>query len=172
MLRWGVPSLEQVCDREGLQVSTIYLPGRGLVNLAHRRVEKAVHAYDERLFASTNPHTGFDTIFIKMPPDTPDDFGITLAGQRAFPVLSFPEGFPANEEHVVAKLASADSARFGDKVLRDVHAANEKAREPHRAAAAEADGIVAERVEHARRELGVTPYHISYPKKSPKQQGR
>lgn len=134
-------------------MSSLYLPGRGMVDLAAFRDEAAVHQavqeYDERLLYATNPQTGLPTVFIKMGPwDNPafdNDAGIDIDGERVFPVLSFNGTPPADT--VVAELAKRDTIRHGSKLLEELHAHNARVKAQYEAEAAEADGIAAEAYE-------------------------
>lgn len=150
-------------------MSAIYLPGRGMVDLAARAVDRAVNEYDERLFASKSPVSGLDTVFIKMPADS--DLGVEIEGTRAYPLLSFPDGFP--EPHfVVERLYNADGKRQGDRVLRELRAHNEKIKAEHRYRADQASGELAEVIASYQHSQGLTPYHTSLRKQSPKQVSR
>lgn len=139
-------------------MSTIYLPGRGVVNLTHRAVDEAVHAYDERLFAATHPHTGNDTIFVKMPPHFED--GIDIGGQRCLPILAFPEGFPHTDD-VLKRIYQADAVRRGDEILREIHRHNDRIKAEKEYESSERAGELAEVIASYRHRNGETPYHTS-----------
>lgn len=151
--------------------STIFVPGRGAMDLSCRKVDLAVNEYDERLFAARSPVTGVDTVFIKMPrvTDWMTQDGVDIDGTRCMPVLGFPAGFPDPSE-VTQRLYEIDATRHGTEILRFMNTANEKLKEPARREASERSGIVAEVSESAHHRLGVTPYHRSLAKKDPKQQ--
>lgn len=154
-------------------MSTIYVPGRGAMSLAHRRVDQAVREYDERLFAAANPHNGIDTVFIKMSPFNDwinDDFGTEIAGQRCVPVLGFSEGFP-EPHYVIERLARIDAQRRGSKILDEINNNNERIRKEARYRASEAAGEAAEVMESVMHRLGRTPYSRSFAKRAPKQRG-
>lgn len=152
-------------------MSTIYLPGRGVVDLATRRIDAAVRGYDERLFAGRHPHNGLDTIFIKMPPGTAvfvSGDGLDIGGQRCQALMAFPQGFPETHE-VLEKLAKSDATRRGTQILDEMNQANYRLQEPARRAAEEMAGLSAEVAESALHRLGKTRYSRSLPKRDPKQ---
>lgn len=135
-------------------MSQIYVPGQGMVNAAHRRVNRLVNAYDERLFAATNPQTGWDTVFVKMPPS---EDGMDIAGQRALPIMAFPTGFPGDDE-IQEKIVKADALRRGREILDEIHRHNERIEADNRYRVEQAEGEMAEVVESFRHDQGLTPY--------------
>lgn len=153
-------------------MSTIYVPGRGVVDLACRNVDQAVNEYDERLFAARHPHNGQDTIFLKMSPfaEPFGDDGLDIHGQRCIPIMAFPTGFPETHE-VLGRLHRADAVRRGDEILDEINRHNDKVRGVIRARAAERAGEVAEIAESAFHREGKTSYHRSFAKRDPKHRG-
>jgi hypothetical protein len=154
-------------------MSTIYVPGRGAMDLDCRRVDIAVNEYDERLFAARHPRTNIPSVFVKVSPFTDwlnEDFGVDIAGQRAMPVLAFPEGWPSNEV-VLRKLIASDAKRRGTAILDEINDKNAQLRrnaEYIQQQAAEAVAEVQESFEHRQ---GLTKYSRSLPKRDPKQRG-
>lgn len=150
-------------------MSTIYVPGRGAVDLDCRRVDAAVNEYDERLFAARNPRNGLYTVFVKMSPFTDwlTDDGLDVDGQRCLPVMAFPEGFPETHE-VLRRLHETDALRRGTEILDEINKKNAQLAEPSRRAASEHAGELAEVMESAMHRQGKTPYHRSLRKRDPK----
>ena len=151
-------------------MSTIYLPGHGVVDLEARRINKVVNQYDERLFAARHPLTGDYAVFIKMSPAYDGEDGLEIAGQRALPIMAFPNGFP-HEDQVLGELHKRDAVRRGTEILDEIHRANEARKEPYRRAAADAAGAVAEAQTSFLHRYGHTPFHTSLRKRDPKQRG-
>lgn len=137
-------------------MSHLYLPGRGMVNLDARRVDRAVQEYDERLFFSRHPQTGQWTVFIKIERDLPDEFGTVVSGTRAFPVLAFND-IPEPSE-ATRRLYESDAIRHGTRILDKIHENNERVREPLRRKAEEAQEQLAEVVESYMHDQGETRY--------------
>lgn len=139
-------------------MSSLYLPGRGMVNLAETQVARAVSEYDEKLMFAHHPEFGQWLICIKIERDLPEDVGTYLDGQRVYPVLAFSQ-MPSADE-ALRQLHRADTMRHGQQMLDDMHAFNERQKEPQRRAAEEADSILAETVESYKRNNGET-FHTS-----------
>lgn len=152
--------------------ATLYVPGRGVVNLAYRAVDRAVAEYDERLFAADHPQTGTPSIFIKMPPDSEWNLeeGLSIDGNRCVPVMAFPHGMP-HEDAVLRRLHETDAVRRGKELLDDLNRRNDALKEPARREAAEQAGEVAEVWESAMHRLGKTKHSRSLRKCDPKQRG-
>lgn len=148
-------------------MSTLFIPGRGVVDLEARRIDAAVSEYDERLFAARHPETNHPGVFIKMPPSYDGDNGLVISGQRAIPVLVFPGGFP-HPDHVLGELHKRDAVRRGTEILDEINRRNDQLKAAGNHAASEAAGEVAEVMASARHQLGLTPYHQSLRKRSPK----
>jgi hypothetical protein len=145
-------------------MSTLIVPGRGVVNLAAAAIDRAVREYDERLLFATNPQTGQDTVFIKLPRDFEflDDVGVSIAGDKVMPVLAFNPHQPLpHPDAVVRELYKRDTVRHGTKLLDDLHRHNEAIRKQYRAAAAEADEALAEAQESYLVHNGQTNYFRS-----------
>lgn len=97
--------------------ATIYLPGRGVVDLAANRVDRAVNEYDERLSFARNEQTGDWCVFIKMERgwDGPD---------AGLPVIGFGREIP-HPEDALKRLHNADSVRRGSEILDSINRHNE-----------------------------------------------
>lgn len=148
--------------------ASIYVPGRGVVNLAARRIDNAVREYDERLFFARHPQNGQWSVFVKIAGGLPEDFGTVVEGQHAFPVVGFPHDRDPETldlEEIMHKLYKADSMRHGTRILDEMHEHNEKVRAPARAAADDAAGAMAEVVESYTHGQGDTKYSRLLPLK-------
>lgn len=119
--------------------ATIYLPGRGVVDLEANRVDRAVHEYDERLSFARNEETGDYCIFIKMERgwDGPD---------AGLPVLGFGKQIP-HPEDALKRLYQADSLRRGNEILDDINRTNDDVHKQLDAAAHEGAGHYVEALE-------------------------
>lgn len=137
-------------------MSTLFVPGRGVVDLATMRLDAAVREYDERLTFATHPHTGQPTVFIKMEADA--DTGVQLDGSNVMPVLAFPHGTEPDPEFVKRELYMRDSLRHGLELLDDIRRNNDALRREHQERASEAAGILAEARESYLHDQGQTPY--------------
>lgn len=147
-------------------MSTLIVPGRGVVDLAALAIDRAVREYDERLLFATHPHTGQQTVFIKMPADfeAEDDFKVSIDGSTVFPLFALNPHHPLpSPEVVVRELFKRDSIRHGAKMLDDLHRHNELVKKPYRDAADEATAILAEGRESYLHGQGRTPYKRSLP---------
>jgi hypothetical protein len=83
----------------------IFIPGKGMIDLAVVRVDRAVREYDERLFFDLNSANGQYAVFIRMP-----------HGKPPHPVMGY--GFEVPEPHeVIKKLYQNDGLRFGEEIL-------------------------------------------------------
>ena len=139
-------------------MTTLFVPGRGSVNLAVARIDRAVREYDERLLFARHPQTGQWSVFIKIERDLPEEFGTVVEGQRVYPVLGFPHDRDPETldiEEIKVRLYKADSVRHGKQILADMHAHNERVKEPQRRVASEAAGIAAEVLESYLNDRGV-----------------
>lgn len=157
-------------------MSTIFVPGRGAMDLECRHADRVVNEYDERLFAAVHPHTNVPSVFIKMSPFTDwlrDDFGLEIAGQRCMPILGFPEGFPPREQ-IIERLVKIDAKRRGTKILDEINRNNDAIKREAAYIQEQAAGVVAEVQESFEHRQGMTRHSRSLPKRDPKQrnQGR
>lgn len=140
-------------------MSSLYLPGRGMVDLAAARVAAALAEYDDRLiYHPSSPYTGQPTVFIKMEADNDTDFQID--GNNVLPILAFRE--PPTPEYALAEIGKRDSVRHGMALLDDLHRNNEAIREEKRKKAAEADEIAAEAYEWFARNNDLTEHKRVY----------
>lgn len=137
--------------------STIYVPGRGRVNLSAMKVDEAVREYDYRLSFKLNNETNQWCIYISQP-----------HGHDELPILGF-QGIP-HPDDALKRLYHADALRHGEKILDDIDRHNKAISEELDYKAREAVEYTAEVAESALHREGKTPYHRSLPKKDPKQQ--
>lgn len=114
-------------------MSSIYLPGRGMVNLTARRIDKAVTEYDERLFFRRNPQNGQWTVFRKME-----------HGVEPLPVLGFGFDIPS-VDRVLKRLYESDSRRH-DLVAR-INKHNERLKKEQQDKVDDAQEFAAEALE-------------------------
>lgn len=129
---------------------SIYLPGRGSVDIAALAVDRAIKQYDERLFFGRNDETGDWCAFIQAP-----------HGHPPVPVFGWQE-IP-HPEDAVKRLYEADTVRHGSSILDRINRDNEAIRKEKRWASSEATGDTAERIEHALRKAGRSPIIKSMP---------
>lgn len=142
-------------------MSSIYLPGRGMVNLAAARVSAVLSQYDDRLvYHPCSPATGQPTVFIKMGADWEEEGTVSIDGTNVFPILAFAH--EPEPEYALQQIIERDSLRNGTKLLDDLHAHNEALKEEKREKAAEADAIAAEAYEWAARQIGTTEHKRVY----------
>jgi hypothetical protein len=128
---------------------TIYVPGRGRVDLDEIAVDTAVREYDERLSFTFDYNNGHYAVFIK-----------NVLGQPPFPIFAFPQGIPSVDA-VIKRLYETDAVRHGTKLLDDINRRNAAVKREQERAAEEADGIAAEAMEWFARTEGHTNYHKS-----------
>lgn len=138
---------------------SIWTPGKGDRNTAAERVNAAAMEYDERLRFGFNEVNGDWVLYIKMPRDFEAFYYID--GEPVFPVLGFGTEIPTPEK-AVKRLSEADTLRHGTRILDRMNkenAALEKARDDEASARHEE---VAERIEHALRQEGQSPFARVY----------
>jgi hypothetical protein len=131
-------------------MTMIYVPGRGNVSLRAGSIDRALHQYDERLFFSQHPETGQWTVFVKIERDLGPEVGTVVDGQRGYPIFAFPHGQDVDSltaDTIMQRVYAADTLRHGEKMLDELHAHNERIKQKHRDAAAEAEEVYAEAVE-------------------------
>jgi hypothetical protein len=136
-------------------MSSLYLPGRGMVNLAATRVDGAVNEYDERLLFAQHPENGQWCIMIKMPASYDGPDGLHLGTDRVIPILGFDD-IP-HPEDALRRLYKADTLRWGEQMLDDMHRRNEARKKELGRAADDATGQTAEAMEWANRVTGTHP---------------
>lgn len=143
------------------QPQTLYVPGRGEVEIGHRAeykaAYKAVKEYDERLLLGRHAQTQEWVVFLEHGVD-----------DRPYPILGLGHELP-HPDDIKKKIFQADAVRNGEAILRQINATNEKVQKEYRDAADEATGGMAEGIESFLHRQGRTPYHRSLPKKDPKQ---
>ena len=123
----------------------LWIPGHGLVEAGIARASKAVEQYDERLMLARHEVTGDWCVFLKKGP-----FG------EPFPVIGLGRDLPSPEQ-ITERLQAADTARRGEKILREMNAHNARLKAPIDDAADTASGIGAEALEWGFRKQGAHP---------------
>jgi hypothetical protein len=134
-------------------MSSLYLPGVGMVNLTAMRVHQAVVEYDERLIFSQHPENGQWCIFMKMPSDY--ETAVQIDGNNVLPLLGFRD-IP-HPEDAVKRLWEADTLRQGEQWLDEMNRRNEKLKKSKAVAADEATEQAAEALEWFNRQAGTHP---------------
>lgn len=115
-------------------------------------LQRALRAYDERLYFGRNEDHGDWCVFLKMP-----------HGERDVPVLGFQDNIPTVEE-MMKRVHAADTKRHGDAILVEMEKHNARLRAESRAKAEEAEGELAEVMESFLHAQGKTPYARSFSK--------
>jgi len=136
-------------------MSAIWLPGRGVVNQQAKRVDRAVHEYDERLFFG-EWHGDF-VVYMTMP-----------HGTDPLPILNFGREMPTPDT-AIERLSLSDARKRGAEILQDLIRHNNSVESKYEEAASEGAGLAAEAVESFNHRIGNTPYHRSLPKRDPRQ---
>jgi hypothetical protein len=140
-------------------MSSLYLPGRGMVDLAAARVATALAQYDERLiYHPSSPQTGQPTVFVKM--DADYDTGIQIDGNNVMPVLAFAE--PPTVEYALKSIMERDSLRHGLSLLEDIRKNNASIKAEKEYEAKQADEAAAEAYEWYARNTGQTEHKRVY----------
>jgi hypothetical protein len=133
-------------------MSSLFIPGRGSMDIRALKVENAVRAYDERLMFAKNEETGDWCVFIRMPrPEQP------------YPVCGFGREIPEVED-VMFRIRRADTMRNGEAVYRDVVKSQEKYRAELKYKGDQATDESVEVVEHFMRKHGKSPIIKSFSK--------
>jgi hypothetical protein len=109
-------------------MSSIYIPGHGEMSFDELRIDRALRAYDERLFFARNAETWDWCVFIRMPGD-----------------------------EVMRRVYRADAHRHGWAIYDEVMASQEAYKKKFRDAADEATEESVEVVEHFLRQHGKSP---------------
>jgi len=136
-------------------MSSLYIPGRGMVNLASSRVDRAVNEYDERLIFAQHPENGQWCIMMKMPSDYDGPDGLHLGSDRVIPILGFDD--VPNPEDALKRLYKADTLRWGEQLLDDMNRRNEERKKEARRKADEGAYQAAEAMEWFNRKAGTHP---------------
>lgn len=131
-------------------MSSIYLPGRGMVNLTARKIDKAVREYDHLLYFRRHPQNNQWTIFRKME-----------HGADPHPVLGFGYDLPT-VEFVRRRLYETDSRRHD--IVRRVNENNARIKREQAQKVAEGEAIAAEALEWGRRKMRGEKGRIVVPK--------
>jgi hypothetical protein len=137
-------------------MSSLYVPGRGMVNLSATRVDSAVSEYDERLMFAQHPENGQWVIMLKMPSDYDGPDGLSLDGTtKVIPILGF-DNIP-HPDDALKRLYQTDTLRWGEQILDDMNRRNEDRKKQFDAQAAEGSGEAAEAMEWFYRNEGKHP---------------
>lgn len=140
-------------------MSSLYLPGRGMVDLAAARVAAVLAEYDPRLiYHPSSPQTGQPTVFVKMEADY--DTGIQLDGSNVLPVFAFAE--PPTAEYALKAVMERDSLRHGLSILEDLRKNNADLKAEKEYEAKQADEAAAEAYEWYARNTGQTSHKRVY----------
>jgi len=123
----------------------IYIPGRGSVDTLVYKVDRAVSAYDERLFFDQNANTGDWCVFIKMP-----------RPERPYPVLGFGDAVPSVDAAML-RLKQADTMRTGNQIYDEIVKSQEDYRKALTYNTDQAGEESAEVLEHFLRRHGKSP---------------
>lgn len=124
--------------------TSIYVPGRGDVNMSAYRVDQAVNEYDELLHFGQNNDTGQWCIFL------------IRRGEAPLPVIGFNE-IP-HPHDAIKRLVQADARRRGNEILDEINRHNKQFEIEREERAVEADQRLAETAEWALRHEGKTPH--------------
>lgn len=133
-------------------MASLYIPGRGSMDIRAWKVDQAVNAYDERLMFAKNEETGDWCVFVRMPsPNAP------------YPVCGFGYDIPEVED-VMFRIRKADTMRNGDIIYNDMIRSQEKYRADLKYKGDQATGESVEVVEHFMRKHGKSPVIKSFSK--------
>lgn len=97
------------------EVTRLWLPGQGVVDLAPMKIHRAVQAYDERLMfgrITDESHPGYGdwVVFVKMP-----------HGQTPVPVLGFGNKELPSIEEVLRRADEANTRKHGQALIDAMH---------------------------------------------------
>lgn len=138
-------------------MSSIYLPGQGLVDIDVARAHAASQEYDRRCSFKRHPESGQWCNFMQMPRgfDPPE---VPVKGWDHIPT----------PDEVKKFLSESDAEKHGDKLRQNLNARNEKRKGESRYAQEQKDGEAAEYMDHIIRKGGDHPFHRSLRKVGPK----
>lgn len=132
-------------------MSSIWLPGAGLVDFSIRRVDAAVQEYDEHLRFGRNEETGQWCIYRLMGSAAPP-----------LPILGFND-IP-HPDDALKRLYQSDALRHGERILDEMNRDNEALKQPFEDAANEGAGIAADALEWGTRKAkGAEAHKIIVP---------
>lgn len=129
-------------------VDRIWLPGRGVTDLAERRADAFVQEYDENLRFGRNEDTGQYCVFR------------IVRGEAPLPILGFNE-VPSND-FLARRLYQTDALRRGEEILDEMNKHNKALEDRGLAQAEEAEWIAAEGFEFLMHDQAQTPYRRIY----------
>jgi hypothetical protein len=133
-------------------MSTLFVPGRGVMDFDAYRIDRAVNEYDERLMFAKNEGSGDWCVFVRMPGNEPP-----------YPVCGFGYELPMLDD-VMLRIHNADTMRNGDAIYNDMLKSQEKYRADLTYKSDQAGEESAEVVEHFLRKNGKSPVIKSLPK--------
>lgn len=133
-------------------MASLYIPGRGSMDIRAWKVDQAVNAYDARLMFAKNEETGDWCVFVRMPSPNPP-----------YPVCGFGYDIPEVED-VMFRIRKADTMRNGDVIYNDMIRSQEKYRADLKYKGDQATGESVEVVEHFMRKHGKSPVIKSFSK--------
>lgn len=133
-------------------MSSLFIPGRGSMDIRALKVENAVRAYDDRLMFAKNEETGDWCVFIRMP-----------RPEKPYPVCGFGREIPEVDD-VMVRIRRADTMRNGEAIYRDVVKSQEQHREALKYKGDQATDESVEVVEHFMRKHGKSPIIKVLPK--------
>lgn len=136
-------------------MSSLYVPGRGMVNLSAMRVDSAVSEYDERLMFAQHPENGQWVIMLKMPSDYDGPDGLHFGSDRVIPILGFND-IP-HPDDALKRLYQTDTLRWGEQILDDMNRRNADRKKELEFEADNASGEAAEALEWFNRQQGKHP---------------
>lgn len=126
-------------------MTSLYIPGRGSMDIRAFRVDTAVNEYNDRLSFDRNRDTGDWCVFMRMPSPEPP-----------LPLFGFGDTIPEPDE-VIKQLWKSDSLRHGDKILNQIVKEQEDRKRQYEYAASQASEESAEVLEHFLRKRGKSP---------------
>ena len=115
-------------------------------------IQRALRAYDERLYFGRNEENGDWCVFLTMP-----------RGENDIPVLGFQDQIPTPEA-CIERVRGADMRRYGDEILASINEENERLKQAMRDKAEDAEWQLAEAMESFLHGQNKTPYSRSYNK--------
>lgn len=128
-------------------MSSIWLPGAGLVPAHIRTAQQAIDAYDSRLELGFDESNGQWVVLWK---DAVDG--------SPYPVMGLGRELPGYEE-IQRLLYKGDTVRRGGDIIKDVNRRQAARKAASDAVAHDAAGDVAEHLEHTFRRMGQTSYN-------------
>lgn len=136
-----------------LTPTLIALPGKGMVDLAARKINDAVMRYDKYLRFGFNPTNGDYILYVLMPRGF--DAAYLIEGEPAYPIIGFGRDIPT-VDHVLARIRAADVRKRGIDVYNAMLRFNAELKSKNDLVMAGRVEEAAERIEHFTRKSGLT----------------